>query len=108
MIKIREAYKEIDKETLKIAYKNAWSIENMEAHGAAGRDVTYIGSDIKRNIITDYFRDTSGCYWFGNRAINEYGEIVAMEEHIFGHDFLEEKKKKGWYPRNTSPDHKYK
>lgn len=81
---MREAYKEIDKDTLEAAYTNAWSIENMEAHGAAGRDVTYIGSDIKGNIITDYFRDTVGCYWFRNRAITEYGEIVSMKKYIFG------------------------
>lgn len=101
---IRE-YKEINEDVLKVAYKNAWSIENMEAHGAAGRDCIYIGSNIKGSIITDYFKDTVGCYWFGNRAISEYGEIVTMEEYIFGHDFFE-KKKKGWYRRNTSLAHK--
>lgn len=35
------AYKEIDEDVLKVAYKNAWSIESMEAHGAAGRDYIY-------------------------------------------------------------------
>ena len=99
------AYKEIDEDVLKVAYKNAWSIESMEAHRAAGRDYIYIGSNIKGSIITDYFKDTAGCYWFGNRAISEYGEIISMEEHIFGSEFLE-KKKKGWYLRNTSLAHK--
>lgn len=103
---IRE-YKEINEDVLKVAYKNAWSIENMEAHDAAGRDYIYIGSNIKGSIITDYFKDTAGCYWFGNRAISKNGEIISMEEHIFGSEFLE-KKKKGWYRRNTSPAHKYK
>lgn len=101
---IRE-YKEINEDVLKVAYKNAWSIESMEAHGAAGRDYIYIGSNIKGSIITDYFKDTAGCYWFGNRAISKHGEIISMEEHIFGSEFLE-KKKKGWYLRNTSLAHK--
>ena len=57
-------------------------------------EITYIGSNIKGSIITDYFKDTAGCYWFGNRAISEYGEIISMEEYIFGSEFLERKKKR--------------
>ena len=84
MTMMKSEYKEIDEEVLKEAYRKAWSIENRAAHGADDRTVTYIGSTVKENIITDYFRDTTGCYWFRNRAITEYGEIVSMKKYIFG------------------------
>ena len=50
---MKSEYKEIDEEALKEAYRKAWSIENRAAHGADDRTVTYIGSTVKENIITD-------------------------------------------------------
>lgn len=79
----------------KLAYGEAWSIESMEAHGAAGRAVTYIGSRVRgyldndsRNgqLIFDYYRDSAGAWWFENRALLPSGEIVTMEMYLFGHE----------------------
>lgn len=78
-------YKEISEELFEQAHKNAWTIESMEAHGAEGREVKYIGSRTEGNLIYDYYLDSAGAFWFGRRAIvNE--EIVSMEKYIFGHE----------------------
>lgn len=79
-------YKEINKEDLELAYGSAWSIENIEAHGADSRSVEYIGSTrakCNQNIVVDYYRDSNGGYWYRNRAIVG-GQLVSMEEYIFG------------------------
>ena len=88
-----ETYWEIAEATLKIAYKDAWSIENMVAHGAEGRVVVYIGSVRKGNIITDYYGDSEGYYWFKNRGVRN-GEILNMDEYIFGHKIMKKSKRK--------------
>ena len=88
-------YKEISPEDLERAQGNAWSIESMEGHDAAGRSTTYIGSrsDEKHPyLIRDYFRDSSGAYWFQNRAIKD-GQIVSMEVYIFGREIKRENKR---------------
>jgi len=78
-----QKYKKINVELLKVAESAAWSIENMEAHGAEGRNVEYVGSHAKGNIIYDYYQDNTGAWWFGNRGIID-GCIVSMDVLIFG------------------------
>lgn len=70
----------------------------MAAHGAGGRGVQYIGSDIssyndsgKGRLIYDYYRDTAGTFWYKNRVLLPNGEIVSMEQHIFGKEIRKEK-----------------
>lgn len=79
-------YKEISPKDFETAYRSAWSIENMAAHEAEDRSVEYIGSARERHrpeLIRDYYRDSTGAYWYGNRAeIN--GQLVSMEFYIFG------------------------
>lgn len=90
---MKTKYKEIAKELLEVVHNSAWSIENMEAHGAAGRNVTYIGSNVKGYLnndskngkrIFDYYRDTAGDYWYKNRVLLPSGEIVSVEMSLFG------------------------
>lgn len=91
---MEKEYKEIPMELLEKVCTNVWSMENMEAHGAGNRGVTYIGSRISGNLdnerngkmIFDYFRDTKGDYWFKNRALLPSGEIVSMERYLFGRE----------------------
>lgn len=64
--------------------REAWSMENMAAHGACGRDTTYIGSEVKGRRIFDYYQDSAGCYWYRNRIILLDGTAVAEEEAVFG------------------------
>lgn len=90
---MEKGYQEIDSELLKRVKADAWSIESMEGHGAGGREVTYIGSEIngyldneqqKGLLIYDYYQDDEGDYWFKNRALLPDGRIVSMEYYIFG------------------------
>lgn len=85
-------YKEIDAQLLEKIQGGIWSIENRAAHGAGDRSVEYIGSRTERNIVYDYYRDSAGVYWFGNRAVVD-GEIVSMERYIFGRDIKPRYKK---------------
>lgn len=71
-------------ELKKIQEAGAWSMENMAAHGAGGRDTTYIGSDIQGRRIFDYYRDSAGCYWYRNRIVLSDGTAVSEKEAIFG------------------------
>lgn len=100
---MKEGYRAIDPELLQAIKGDAWSIESMAAHGADGRGVEYIGSSIsgyldndksKGQFIFDYYRDTTGAYWFKNRALLPNGEIVSMERYIFGREIRKEKYKK--------------
>lgn len=97
---MKEEYREIDPELLQVINGDAWSIESMEAHGAGGRGVEYIGSRNgcyldndrrKGKLIFDYYKDTAGAYWFKNRALLSSGEIVSMERYIFGREIKKEK-----------------
>lgn len=78
---------EIDKEELKKAYRLAYSIENMEGWEAENRRIEYIGSTEKAGRITDYYRDSTGDYWYSTRYRRETGEIVSAETFIFGAGF---------------------
>lgn len=48
-----QEFREISPELERVAYKEAWSIESMEAHEAGGRGVTYIGSKISGALDGD-------------------------------------------------------
>ena len=72
----------------------------MAAHAAGGRGVHYIGSSIsgyldndsrKGRLLFDYYRDTAGAFWFKNRALLPNGEIINMEQYIFGKEIRKEK-----------------
>lgn len=87
-----QQYRQIDAAELKMAYASAWSIENMEGHGAANRGVEYIGSTCDGDRITDYYKDVCGGYWYRKRAIVN-GGIVSMEQKIFGKRIKKYKRK---------------
>lgn len=90
---MKETYKEIPSSLLKRIGGNVWSFENMEAHGAEGRQVTYIGSrqmgyldndPQKGRLIFDYYEDSKGDYWYKTRALLPNGSLVSMDVYIFG------------------------
>lgn len=83
---MKEEYKEISSELLQLVKGNAWSIENMDAHGAGDRLTTYIGSRKEVNEVFDYYKDNEGSFWYKRRVILPLGEIVSMEYFIFGRD----------------------
>ena len=91
-------YKEISPELLERAHKVAYSIENMEAHDAAGRNTEYMGSHRVGDIVYDYYQDSTGAWWYKNRGVLN-GRIVSMEVYIFGRDIEKERKRK--WDRNT-------
>lgn len=80
---MKQQYKQIAPAELEVAYASAWSIENMEGHGAGNRQAEYIGSICDGDRLTDYYKDTNGAYWYGTRVIVN-GKIVTIEEGIFG------------------------
>lgn len=92
---MKEEYREISGDLLERVRGNAWSIENMEAHEAGGRTVDYIGSRTEGNIVYDYYQDSAGAFWFRNRAIVN-GEIVSMEQYIFGHEVSRKNRARKW------------
>lgn len=87
---MKQEYREISQELLRVAYAAAYSMENMEAHGAAGRNVEYVGSCIQGNLVYDYYRDSAGDWWFGNRGLVD-GQIVSMDILIFGREIKKER-----------------
>ena len=92
---MKEEYREISGDLLERVRGNAWSIENMEAHEAGGRSVDYIGSRTEGNIVYDYYQDSAGAFWFRNRAIVN-GEIVSMEQYIFGPEVSRKNRVRKW------------
>lgn len=96
----RQEFREISPELLQIAYNSAWSIENMETHGAGERSVEYIGSKLSGcmenkggKLIYDYYRDSAGGYWYKNRVLIPSGDIVSMEIYLFGHELRKKRKR---------------
>lgn len=87
-------FKEISPEMLLAVGGNAWSMENMEAHGAGGRAVEYMGSRMeddpdpegRERKVFDYYRDSQGDYWYKTRVLPPAGEIVSMEKYLFGYE----------------------
>lgn len=63
---------------------NAWSIESRPTDEES-KEILYLGSTRKGNIIRDYYVDSQGQYWYRNRAVVD-GNIVSMEVYIFGKD----------------------
>lgn len=96
---MKEEYREMSADLLALAHGKAWSIESMEAHEAGGRSVDYIGSRTEGNIVYDYYRDSTGEFWFKNRAIVN-GEIVSMEKYIFGHEVSKKTRARKWQKGN--------
>lgn len=73
--------------------KGCWGAENMEAHGAEGSELTYIGSEIKDSgWVYDYYIDNHGRYWHKNRMRLPNGQIVSMEKYLFGTENLKRKR----------------
>ena len=102
---MKQDYWEIPPENLPAVQQKAWSIENMEAHGAAGRNYSYIGSARKgaldgdsRNgtLIHDYFKDDTGQYWFSARALLPSGDLVSINKYLFGHEVEKIGGKRKW------------
>lgn len=102
---MKQDYWEIPPENLEAVQQKAWSIENMAAHGAAGRNCSYIGSARKnaldgdsRNgtLIHDYFIDDTGQYWFSARALLPNGDLVSINKYLFGHEVEKTGGKRKW------------
>ncbi len=100
----QQRYKEISRELLEQAYKNAWSMESMAAHGAEGRKTEYVGTCIKGNAAYDYYRDSAGAWWYKRRGIVGGGQIVNMDVIIFGKTEKEIKKERWrrWSNENST------
>lgn len=73
--------------------KDAWSIENMEAHGAAGRETKYIGEVVSGSRIITLYRDDTGAYWYSTSYATENG-VISQEQAVFGERRIRRKKRK--------------
>lgn len=66
-----------------IRKSECWSKDNMTAHGAEDRSITYIGSKIEASgKVWDYYADETGAYWYDTRWIKADNSIISMAEHI--------------------------
>jgi hypothetical protein len=85
----------LDEEPWRVILNAAYSIENMEGHGAGNRSVSYIGSLPGRNgqnedrqggsrHIYDLYRDSQGKHWYESCVKLPSGRIISMEHYIFG------------------------
>lgn len=54
----------MENEELKEAFKKAYSIENMAAHGKDHLEVSKVGSLIKNNREYIFYKDSEGGYWY--------------------------------------------
>lgn len=88
----KEQYCEINNDILKVAYRAARSIENMAAHVEEERNVTYKGSTQKGELVTDYYEDNTGSFWYQKRGIRN-GHIVSIDMYIFGKEVKKSKRK---------------
>lgn len=89
---MREKYKEVAPEILEVAFKTAYPMRCMKAWEAEGRDTTYVGSCTDGNLVTDYYKDDVGAFWYENRGIVN-GQIVSMDVYLFGHEIKRRKEK---------------
>lgn len=69
---------------LEQAWQQAYSIENMAAHEAEGRDLQYIGSRGYGNRVYDFYKDDSGSYWYSVRIADREGRLNDEKKAIFG------------------------
>ena len=76
------------------AWEQAWSLENIDAHEEAGKNLQYIGSREKGNRIYDFFQDDQGHYWYRVRIRRSDGQAVSEEEGIFGHRIRHQEKRR--------------
>lgn len=60
---------------LERAWDEAWSLENMEAHGDI-LPVTPIGEIDKGSHIYQFYRDTAGKYWYKVKLRQEDGQVI--------------------------------
>lgn len=89
-----QEYKEISPALLQqLKGGDVWSIESMAGHGAEERTVDYVGSTREGDRIRDYYKDGSGGWWYGNRAIVN-GCIVSMEVYMFGKEIQQIKRRR--------------
>ena len=100
---MEKEYWEIERGTAAQVRDSAWSIDAMEGHGADGRSVTYIGSmddgqldnsGRRGKMINDYYRDSEGKYWYGNRVQLPDGRLVSMEVYLFGRELKRQTRSK--------------
>ncbi len=75
-----------EKDQTRVKEADVWSVENMAAHGAEGRSVTYIGSAAHGRWVFDYYEDDRGCFWYKTRVYNKYDELVSLEEAVFNRE----------------------
>lgn len=68
---------------LEDALKHAYSIENMEGHGAAGREIDHIGTVEFNERLYLLYQDNNGNYWYRVKRRTRKG-IVSEYEAIFG------------------------
>lgn len=69
-----------------------WPKESMEAHGAGGRTLEYIGSRIlDSGHVYDYYKDEKGEYWHGDRMRLPNGQIISMEKYLFDTENIRKK-----------------
>lgn len=88
-------FKPLPEHLIEISYYSAWSIQNMDAHGKGNETAQYVGSVEKKDgNITDYFKDKKGGWWFDSRFRKPTGEIISMEEKVFGRTLPKREKRK--------------
>lgn len=75
------------------AFKEAWSLENRQAHTSEESEIKQIGAIDEGNRRYILFRDTSGAYWY-RTLIKVNDTYLPEQEAIFG-----AKKKPGRQPR---------
>lgn len=89
----RMGCQEIPPSALQEIKEAAWSLENMEGHGAGGRTLDYIGSapggyldndPQKGMLVFDYYQDNMGAYWYESWALMPDGTAISMECYLFG------------------------
>lgn len=93
-----QSFKQIPEKLLEEARSNAYSLERREKQGG----LEYLGSEIpgaqKRAGVDswhvyDYFKDSDGDHWYQTRVLLPSGELISMEEWIFGHKIKKYKRK---------------
>lgn len=67
---------------LKEAKKKAWSIENMKAHGAEGREVYLIGMEQVGGLIFRYYQDDQGDFWYKSTAGEDIPERTLKRKRL--------------------------
>lgn len=69
-----------DDRELKEAWDKAFSMESMPGE----RSADLIETIEKENWLYDFYKDNTGAYWFKLRIRQTDGEIVTLDEAVFG------------------------